>query len=90
MERMFLRAMMEVATRTGIDEVDLIQVLEHLQSMCVLEGILQPTVPLILTSCFRLKSSRLVFTNDSRAGLQQRLTHNFSHDDLHYALLNNH
>lgn len=86
MEKLFLRSMSDVSVRSGLEEVDFRDVFEHLLVLCTLEGFPKPPASSIITLSNRLKCSRLIYTNQSQAGILQRLTLNVTQDDIHYAL----
>lgn len=85
MEKMFLKSVSDINVRTGLEEVDFLQVIEHLLPLCVLEGLPKPPMPSVLSICNRLCCFRLLFTDSPKGGILQRLTLNITQDDLHYA-----
>lgn len=84
--QMVLRALRDETHRTGVEETNVIQVYNHLVSICTLEGLPVPKVGEVLSICTTLSLLGLVIAEKGRPDIMRKLSLNVSSDDIHYAI----
>ncbi|XP_073995190.1 origin recognition complex subunit 1-like isoform X2 [Rhodnius prolixus] len=85
--KLILRAIKDEVLRVGVEETTLGALLNQLDTICSLEGILVPNPGEVATLCNVLADSGLIVAEwEHRTDLKRKLSLNVSPDDIHYAL----
>lgn len=84
MEKIFLEAVCQEVSRTGIEQVTLKNVYLQFESICLLEGEGVPNITQTLEICRKLASWRLILW-ESGADLYQSILLNVTADDIYFS-----
>ncbi|NXX92742.1 ORC1 protein, partial [Centropus bengalensis] len=85
-EQIFLKALLAVFRKAGVEEATIEQVYRHHMVLCRFEGMSSPSVSQVMAICSRLGACRLLLVEAGNNYLHTWVRLNISQDDVMYAL----